>query len=117
MLTSLKLYFARRRRGGPTAIMQGAAVERLGEQGVRGKAVASKILRWFGRIWLILAGAFIALNYAIIIVTAPTIGEGFKIVQSMLSPFAISNFLLTCATLAPGALALWGAGRLARRAP
>jgi hypothetical protein len=60
-----------------------------------------KVLRGFGYVWLAVAGIVISIG-----IIGVWMKSGFSAVQELLSPFNITNFLLTFLPLAPGIGAL-----------
>lgn len=58
-------------------------------------------LKVIGYIWCLLAGLFILVGYG-----GVWMSEGFSGVQRLLSPFNISNWIITIITLAPGIVSL-----------
>jgi hypothetical protein len=60
-----------------------------------------KVLKLLGYVYLFLAIAFILMNLYVV-----WVNEGFSVVQEILSPFNITNWVVTILTIAPGYLLL-----------
>jgi len=65
--------------------------------------VFGKIIGVIGKVYLFLASLFIIVNLVFIF-----LNEGFGKIQEIMSPFNLSNFILTMITLSPGlGLMMW----------
>lgn len=69
-----------------------------------------KALRVFGYVWLVLAGLLILVG-----IFGVWLKDGFGGVQTLLSPFNITNWFVTVLTLAPGIAALMWADKIQAR--
>ena len=68
------------------------------------------ILKLIGYIWCLLTGLFILVGYG-----GVWMSEGFSGVQRLLSPFNISNWIITIITLAPGIVSLILAAKIKQK--
>jgi len=65
------------------------------------------VLKVFGYVWCVLAGLLILTG-----IVGVWMSEGFSGVQRLLSPFNISNWIVTIITLAPGIGAIMWADKI-----
>jgi hypothetical protein len=72
--------------------------------------VRIKVLRVFGYIWVTLAVVLILVGYI-----GVWMKGGFTVVQELLSPFNIVNWVIMLITLAPGIAALMWAEKLSQK--
>ncbi len=69
-----------------------------------------KIIRGLGYVWVVLASLFIFSG-----IIGTFMSEGFAGVMDLLSPFNVTNYLITIITLAPGLYLLVWADKLQER--
>lgn len=93
------------------AVVRGDAVSPEPRATMFRKLVASG-LRVFGYLWLALLSVLMLASSVAIVVTAPSLWQGWWRLTEIWSPFNVWNLLATAVSVAPGFGALWLAKRL-----